>query len=120
MFIVKVTYCQDKVCTSQDDCDETHCCATLETKRAGHLKRFIFGSSKSVCKPRRYQGQACHVYLNHDFSNPDIFLDYCPCEEGLECRGTTIDGQIHHNPKCLPMASTTTTTSKPPMTTTPP
>lgn len=76
------------------------------------MRRFIFGSSTGSCHARRYQGQACHVFLVHEFGNPNMYMNYCPCEEGLVCRGETVDvhgtQHVHHNPKCIPAGEATT------------
>ena len=72
------------------------------------FKRFIFGTSLGFCHANRYQGEACHVYHHHALGNPDMYLDYCPCDTGLVCKGTTVDGNIHHNPVCVPGSDSTT------------
>ncbi|XP_071082842.1 uncharacterized protein [Haliotis cracherodii] len=95
-------------CTKTTDCGEGYCCVT---KFIGKKKRFIFddlfGSHNSgKCEPERKENDSCHVFMDHDIFNPDLFEDYCPCMTGLECRGETVDetgGAItHHNPKCQP------------------
>lgn len=96
-------------CTSSADCGDTECCVAEDRR----MRRFLFGPSKGTCHARRYQGQTCHVFLIHDFGNPNMYMNYCPCEEGLTCRGETVDihgsQHVHHNPKCIPADQTTTT-----------
>ncbi|KAK3605835.1 hypothetical protein CHS0354_002472 [Potamilus streckersoni] len=96
-------------CKSSVDCGDTECCVAMDKR----MRRFLFSLSGN-CRPRRYQGQACHVFITKDPFNPNFYLNYCPCEEGLECRGTIIDGAngphaVHHDPKCLPIQATNTT-----------
>ena len=99
-----------KSCTSSDQCGPDACCVANDRKKAG--KRFIFHSSGGSCRPKRYQGQVCHVYLQTDFGNPNMYLNYCPCDVGLTCRGQTVEshtgGDIHHNPRCIPAGDAST------------
>lgn len=43
---------------------------------------------------------------------PNLYMSYCPCEEGLVCHGDSVDvhgsQHVHHNPKCLPAAEVST------------
>ncbi|XP_052779033.1 prokineticin Bm8-d-like [Mya arenaria] len=93
---------EEGVCTSDTDCAAEECC--VGTAR----RRFIFfNPTKGICRPLRFQGFSCHVFLTTETHNHGLHVDYCPCDEGLECRGTTVDALnpnnvIHHDPKCLP------------------
>ncbi|XP_060591687.1 prokineticin Bm8-f-like [Ruditapes philippinarum] len=93
---------EEGVCKSDADCATEECCVGIDRKR------FIFSHPTSgICRPLRYQGHACHVFATLDPSNHNLHVNYCPCSDGLECRGTSVDklnssNIIHHDPKCLP------------------
>lgn len=96
------------VCRSDAECGPDECCVGLDRRRRFVLTRPTSG----ICRPMRFQGQACHVFFQLDPFNPNLHVHYCPCDTGLECRGTTIDGAnstqaVHHNPKCLPKGNST-------------
>nr|XP_011428866.2 uncharacterized protein LOC105329352 [Crassostrea gigas] len=108
LFVIEAVHSLGESCISSSDCADTECCVEVERR----VRRFIFGSSKGTCQARRYQGQACHVFLVHAFGNPNLYMNYCPCEEGLFCHGDTVDvhgsQHVHHNPKCIPAAEVST------------
>ncbi|KAH3820151.1 uncharacterized protein LOC127881915 [Dreissena polymorpha] len=89
-------------CRSDADCTEEECCVGLDRRR------FIFShATTGTCRSLRYQGFSCHVFLSTNPGNSNLHVTYCPCAEGLECRGTSVDKLnashiIHHDPKCLP------------------
>ncbi|XP_033745545.1 venom protein 164-like [Pecten maximus] len=90
----------EQVCHDQSDCGEWECCVADADRRTANHKRFIFSHTSGFCRPKRYQGLTCHVFLQQ-FNG--IYNDYCPCDEGLVCEGTTILPNGHHtNPKCIP------------------
>ena len=84
------------------------CCVAID--RRARAKRFLWINGQGTCHARRYQGQTCHVFVTHEPGHADIFLNYCPCDEGLACQGH-INGTHHINPKCIPEAEAITTTS---------
>ncbi|KAL4226544.1 hypothetical protein ACF0H5_014529 [Mactra antiquata] len=92
---------EEGVCKSDADCGAQECCVGLDRRR------FIFTHPTSgICRSLRYNGFACHVFIDRDPGNQQLHVHYCPCAEGLECRGTSTDvvtnQTVHHDPRCLP------------------
>ncbi|XP_069141287.1 uncharacterized protein [Argopecten irradians] len=101
------------VCSHQSDCAKDLCCVHGGFG-IGKKKRFfldgtggtIFGNDHDhgVCHPARVLNETCMPFLSHDIFNHELYQTYCPCEQGLECRGEQVDegphSISHKNPKC--------------------
>lgn len=73
------------------------------------FKYFFHDMNQSFTSLSFFQNETCLPFMTHDIFNHELYESYCPCEQGLECRGVTVDeaehSVVHHNPRCQPPES---------------
>lgn len=99
-------------CSHQSDCEDSLCCvhsSFIGKRRKRLFLDGLFNHDHGTCKPHRKLNETCLPFMTHDIFNHELYESYCPCEQGLECRGVTVDeaehSVVHHNPRCQPPES---------------
>ncbi|XP_052676768.1 uncharacterized protein LOC128158100 [Crassostrea angulata] len=99
-----------RTCSHQSDCEDSLCC--VHSSFIGKRRKLLFLDGRffaGTCKPHRKLSETCLPFMTYDILNHDLYESYCPCEQGLECRGVTVDeaehSVVHHNPRCQPPES---------------